>query len=153
MLVFFPCVVMIYYWAALPSPASSMWMLVFFCMIMLYTEIQPWIDNYQVFVWVLVGLHHSFVILQKLGSWKYLIKILFQHWALVLLFGGLFSSLSLLFFFGSDKHVDFWRRQMVEHLYEQSDCKYWFIGVVLNILNWNVNTWSPITWKSGAPCQ
>lgn len=50
-----------------------------FCMIMMYNEIQPWIDDYQVFVWVLVGLHHSFVILE-LGSWKYLIKILFQHW-------------------------------------------------------------------------
>lgn len=39
-------------------------MLEFFCMIMMYNEIQPWIDDYQVFVWVLVGLHHSFVILR-----------------------------------------------------------------------------------------
>lgn len=75
----FPCVVMIYYWAALSPPAFT-WMLEFFCMIMMYNEIQPWIDDYQVFVWVLVGLHHSFVILQKLDLNKYLIKILFQHW-------------------------------------------------------------------------
>lgn len=54
---------MIYYWAALSPPAFT-WMLEFFCMIMMYNEIQPWIDDYQVFVWVLVGLHHSFVILQ-----------------------------------------------------------------------------------------
>lgn len=54
---------MIYYWAALSPPAFT-WMLEFFCMIMMYNEIQPWIDDYQVFVWVLVGLHHSFVILR-----------------------------------------------------------------------------------------
>lgn len=54
---------MIYYWAALSPPAFT-WMLEFFCMIMMYNEIQPWIDDYQVFVWVLVGLHHNFVILR-----------------------------------------------------------------------------------------
>lgn len=83
---------MIYYWAALSPPAFT-WMLEFFCMIIMYNEIQPWIDDYQVFVWVLVGLHHSFVIIQ-LGSWKYLIKILFQHWFVSLDF--LFCHLTIL---------------------------------------------------------
>lgn len=44
-------------------------------MIMMYNEIQPWIDDYQVFVWVLVGLHHNFVILQLKKKKTWILKV------------------------------------------------------------------------------
>ena len=79
-----------------------------FCMIMMYNELQPWIDNYQVFVWVLVGPHHSFVILQ---TW--ILKVFNKNTisALVCLSGviyysGLWLSLCVRF---STSHVHTWR--------------------------------------------